>query len=140
MKDVTIKIVGKHILEKREEEQMELVTEAKMYERNGVLYFLYDESEFTGMEGTKTRLRLTKDSLRLSRSDDAGLTGEMKFEKGKRFEDKYPTPAGPMFVEILTNKFENSMTYEGTGKVSLEYNISLKGLVEGRNKLDIELI
>lgn len=140
MKDVTIKIVGKHIHDNIDEEQMELVTEAKMYERNGVLYLLYDESEFTGMEGIKTRLRLEGNSLKLSRSGKMGIDSEMRFEKGKRFENKYQTPMGPIAVEILTNEFENTMTYEGIGKLSLDYSMSLKGLTEGRSKLDIEFV
>ncbi len=140
MKDVTIKIVGKHIHDNIDEEQMELVTEAKMYERNGVLYLLYDESEFTGMEGIKTRLRLEGNSLKLSRSGKMGIDSEMRFEEGKRFENKYQTPMGPIAVEILTNEFENTMTYEGIGKLSLDYSMSLKGLTEGRSKLDIEFV
>ena len=119
---------------------MELVTEAKMYERNGVLYLLYDESEFTGMEGIKTRLRLEGNSLKLSRSGKMGIDSEMRFEEGKRFENKYQTPMGPIAVEILTNEFENTMTYEGIGKLSLDYSMSLKGLTEGRSKLDIEFV
>lgn len=47
---------------------------------------------------------------------------------------------GPVDIEILTNEFENSMTAEGTGKVSVDYSISLKGLTEGRSKLDIEFM
>ena len=54
MKDVTIKIVGKHVHDNVDEEQMELITEAQLYERNGVLYLIYEESEFTGMQGQKS--------------------------------------------------------------------------------------
>lgn len=141
LKDVTIKIVGKHIHDNVDEEQMELITEAQMYERNGILYLIYSESEFTGMEGIKTRLSLKEDSLKLSRIDkDVSVGSEMRFEKGKRFEDRYQTPMGPVAVEILTNKFENSMTTEGEGKLSVDYSISLKGLTEGRSRLDIEFM
>ena len=140
MKDVTIKIVGKHVHDNVDEEQMELITEAQLYERNGVLYLIYEESEFTGMQGVKTRLRLAPDSLKLSRSKDNGAGSEMRLEKGKRFEKRYHTPMGPVDIEILTNEFENSMTAEGTGKVSVDYSISLKGLTEGRSKLDIEFM
>ncbi len=140
MKNITIKIVGKHIHDNVEEEQMEFVTEAQMYEKNEVLYIIYDESEFTGMVGLKTRLRLEGDNLRLSRIGETGINSEMRFEKGERFEDSYDTPMGPVEIEVLTNEFFNSMTYEATGRLSVDYNISLKGLTEGRSKLDIEFI
>lgn len=140
MKDVTIKIVGKHIHDNVDEENMELITEAKMYERNGVLYLTYDESEFTGMEGVKTRLRIEKDNLKLSRIGKNDIESEMRFQKGKRFEDKYDTPMGTMEIEVLTNDFYNTMTYDEQGKISIDYTVSLRGLTEGRSKLDIEFI
>jgi hypothetical protein len=38
----------------------------------------------------------------------------MRFEKGKRFEDRYHTPMGPVALEILTNDLVNTLSYEGT--------------------------
>lgn len=140
MKDITIKIVGKHVHDNIDDEQMELITEAQMYERNGVLYLLYNESEFTGMEGIKTRLRIDGNTLKLSRTGKPGLDSEMRFEKGKRFEDRYHTPMGPVALEILTNDLVNTLSYEGTGKLSVDYSISLKGMTEGRSKLEIEIL
>ncbi len=43
-------------------------------------------------------------------------------------------------MEVLTNHVENSVTAEGTGQLDIDYHISLKGLAEGRNKLNIELM
>lgn len=140
MKEVTIKIVGKHVHDGTEDEQMELITEAQMYERNNVLYILYEESEFTGMEGIKTRLRITDNSLKLSRTGKPGLDSEMQFEKGKRFEDRYHTPMGAVAVEMLTNEFVNTLSSDGTGKLSVDYTMNLKGLTEGRSKLEIEFV
>ncbi len=140
MKDVTIKIVGKHVHDNIDEEEMELVTEAQMFERNGVLYLIYDESEISGLEGMKTRLRLDGDSLKMTRTGGGDGASEMKFEKGKRFTNQYMTPMGPVEVEILTNDLINTMTYEEQGRVFVDYSISLSGLTEGRSKLDIEFM
>ena len=38
MKDITLKIVGKHIYENVEEDQLELVTEGKLYKKDGRIY------------------------------------------------------------------------------------------------------
>lgn len=143
MKNVTIKIIGTHIHDNIEEEQLELVTEAEMFERNGILYLMYEESEFSGMEGSKTRLRIDKDQMKMSRiSKTTGQDGvtEMNFQVGKRFEDTYPTPIGVVEMEMLTNSYVNTMTYEETGYLEVDYTISLKGLSEGRSKLHIEFI
>ena len=143
MKNVTIKIIGTHIHDNIEEEQLELVTEAEMFERNGILYLMYEETEFSGMEGTKTRLRIDKDQMKMSRiGKTAGQDGvtEMNFKVGKRFEDSYPTPIGIVEMEMLTNSYKTTMTYDETGYLEVDYTVSLKGLSEGRSKLHIEFI
>ena len=140
MKNVTIKVVGKHIHDNIEEEQMELVTEAEMYERNGVLYLMYEETEFSGMEGVKTRLRLEGNTLKMSRLGQGDGISEMMFEEGKRFEDSYQTPIGIIDMEMLTNKLTSTLSYDETGSLEVDYTISLKGLTEGRSKLTISFI
>ena len=143
MKNVTLKIVGKHVHDNIEEEKLELVTEAEMFERNGILYLMYEETEFSGMEGAKTRLRIDKDNMKMSRlgsgTSQDGIT-EMFFQVGKRFEDSYPTPMGIIEVEMLTNSYKNTLTYDETGYLEVDYTISLKGLSEGRSKLQIQFI
>ena len=85
-KNITIKISGKHIHGAIEEDQLELITEAKMYEKNGILYILYDESELSGMKGISTRIRLSTDSIKLIRSTKGGKEkmSEMFFKEGSR--------------------------------------------------------
>lgn len=143
MKNVTIKIIGTHIHDNIEEEQLELVTEAELFERNGILYLMYEETEFSGMEGIKTRLRIGSDHMKMSRIGQvAGQDGvtEMNFQKGMRFEDSYPTPIGVVKMEMLTNSYINTMTYDETGYLEVDYTVSLRGLSEGRSKLHIEFI
>ena len=70
MKDVRLKIVGKHIYEDVEEDQLELVTEGKLYQRGNNIYLTYDESEFSGMEGCRTRLTLSDNVVRMTRHGD----------------------------------------------------------------------
>ena len=42
MKDITLKIVGKQIYKDVEEEQIEFVTEGKLYEKGDSLYLIYE--------------------------------------------------------------------------------------------------
>ena len=51
MKDIMLKIIGKQVTSESEEEQLEFVTEGKYYVKGDSVYLLYDESEFSGMEG-----------------------------------------------------------------------------------------
>lgn len=142
MKDIMLKIVGKQILgETQEEDQIEFVTEGKLYEKNGATYLMYEETEVSGMPGCKTSLKIKGDTIRMKRyGEGMGSDTVMEFQKGQRFEGYYDTPFGAIEMEVLTNKLENTLTPEGEGCVLIDYDISLKGLSEGRSLLSIEII
>jgi len=125
-----------------EEVQLEFVTEGQIYERGKSLYLVYEESEFSGMPGCKTKLEFSGDEIKMSRfgKEGVGIDTEIEFRKGKRYTGYYETPFGAVEMEVLTNEIENNLSAEGKGSVNIDYNISLKGLTEGRNKLNIEVM
>jgi len=49
MKEVMIKIKGRQFSRETGEDEMEFVTEGKLYRRNGAIYLLYDETELSGI-------------------------------------------------------------------------------------------
>ena len=142
MKDITLKIVGRRYAEGELEDEMEFVSDAKMYERAGARYLLYDESEFSGFPGCKTRLKLTDSSIRMRRIGDesAGFGADLIFEKGKRFTSIYETPYGSFDMEVLTTDIKTDLDPDGFGRIVLGYDVSLQGMDEGRNEIDIEIM
>jgi len=142
MKDITIKIVGRRYAEGELEDEMEFISDAKMYERAGARYLLYEESEFSGFPGCKTRLKLTDDSIKMKRygEEAAGYGTELVFEKGKRFTSIYETPFGAFDMEVLTTDISTSLTPEGYGNIVLGYDVSFEGVGEGRNEIKIEIM
>ncbi len=144
MKDIMIKIVGKQILgdDLEDEEQLELVTEGKYYEEDGIVFLSYDESGFSGMEGCTTSLMIKEDEILMKRCGEAvPLDTEIRFEKGKRFTGYYGTPFGAVEMEVLTNDVINKINKDGPkGSIDIDYHISLRGLSEGRSRLNIEII
>lgn len=141
MKDIMLKIVGIQMSYELEEIQLEFVTEGKIYKDDGTLCLVYDESEFSGMPGCKTKLEFTGDQIKMSRHGvGIGLETEIEFTKGKRYTGYYDTPFGAVEMEVLTNDIKNNLSLEGKGSVNIDYHISLKGLTEGRNKLNIEVM
>jgi uncharacterized beta-barrel protein YwiB (DUF1934 family) len=142
MKDIILKIIGKQLSYDMEEVQLEFVTEGQIYEEDKSLYLVYEESEFSGMPGCKTKLEFSGDEIKMSRlgKEGAGIDTEIEFRKGKRYTGYYETPFGAVEMEVLTNEIENNLSAEGKGSVNIDYNISLKGLTEGRNKLNIEVM
>lgn len=141
MKEIMVKIKGRQITRDSGEDTMELITEAKLYKRGEALYLLYEESELSGIPGCKTRLRLRDGKVQMKRfGEGAGIGNEIEFEKGKRYNGIYETPFGAIQMEVLTNEIESTLSEEGSGHLNIDYSISLKGLLEGRNKLNITLM
>ena len=141
MKDITLKITGKQCYDDVEEDQMEFVTEGRLYEKNGFCYLIYDESEISGLEGLKTTLRFDDKSLKMKRIGSAGPGTELYFEEGKRFSSVYETPMGPMEIEVLTRSVKNLLDKESAkGQIDIEYDVSLGGMAEGKNKLIIDVM
>ena len=141
MKDIMLKITGRQYDGDKPLDKMEFVTEGKMYERNGATYLVYDETELSGVPGCRTRLRLRDGEIQMKRfGEGAGVGTEILFEQGKRYTGYYDTPFGPIPLEVLTNYVRSSITEEGGGGIDIDYEISLKGLMEGRNTLNITLM
>lgn len=141
MKDIMIRIKGHQANDESGEDSIEFITEAKLYKRGEAMYLIYEESELSGIPGCKTRLKLKDREVQMKRFGRGSGTGsEIKFEKGKRYKGYYDTPFGPIEMEVLTNKLENTLSEQGDGYIDIDYSISLKGLLEGRNKLNITLM
>ena len=141
MKEVMVRIKSMQVSREAGSDEMEFVTEAKLYKRNGALYLLYEESEFSGMPGCRTRLRLRDDEVQMKRfGEGAGIGNELRFKKGSRYTGLYETPFGPIEMEVLTKDVASTISEEGTGQVDIDYEVSLKGLLEGRNRMNITLM
>ncbi len=142
MKKIQLKIKGRYLYgDDRMEDQMEFITEGKMYVRGDVIYLTYDESALSGMEGCRTRLKLEGGTVGMTRKGSSvGIDTELRFEKGKRYQGYYDTPYGPIEMEVLTNDLASTVTPEKGGTIAIDYSVSLKGVAENRSRLDIEVV
>lgn len=141
MKEITLKITGKQKIKDVEEDQMEFVTDGRLYEKNNSIYIMYDESEVSGMKGCTTTIKMTENSIKMRRTGDLGMNTELYFETGKRFNSVYNTPYGPMGIEVLTNYVKNDFDKEVyKGMIDVEYKISMDAVVESQNRLTIEVM
>ncbi len=142
MKDITIKIIGKRYNGETAEDEMEFISDGTMYERGGAVYYIYEESEFSGMPGCKTSLKVSDGRVRMKRigGGEGAFGAELTFEKGKRFISRYITPYGPIDMEVMTNRVDADLDPEGFGKIRLDYSICMEGMGEGRNEVDIEIM
>ena len=146
MKDIMLKITGKMVThddgEEKHEELIEFITSGQLYNRGNATFIKYEETELSGTEGCTTSLVISKDKVRMRRFGDPMRTDTvMEFRKGKRYRGMYETPFGPINMELLTNDV-TALEDAGDGKQKLyiDYNISLRGLTESRNRLELEII
>lgn len=141
MKDITIKIVGKQVYADHEEEQLEFVTDAKLYQKKDAVYIMYEETELSGMKGCMTTLKLAGETLRMKRIGQAGFNSELYFEKDQRFSSTYSTPYGPMDVEVLTRSVDIQFDMETfQGDIDIYYDVSLQGMAEGKSRIAIKVM
>ncbi len=141
MKQVLLKITGKPVLEGAEPaEPIEFVTVGRLYEQDGTVFLEYDETELSGMEGSTTRVAIGPERVSMMRSGGMiAIDTKMEFEAGKRIKGLYQTDLGPIEMELLTYSIANSLSSAG-GAVSIDYHVSLKGLGDLRNLLEIEVL
>lgn len=146
MKDIMLKITGKTVRQgegsETHEDVMEFMTAGQLYSRGTTTFIKYPETELSGMEGCTTSLIITKDKVKMRRTGSPlNVNTEMEFKKGERFYGMYETPYGPIGMELLTNDVTGLQDAgEGRQKLSIDYHISLRGFMESRNKLDIEIM
>lgn len=145
MKDIMLRIVGRQIdrFDEVSEETMEFMTEGKAYKKGNATYLVYEESQVSGLEGVKTTLRIGDDgTVRMKRFGSGVMIDTvMEFHQGRRFRSLYDTPYGSFPMEILTNSVINDLEPENiTGNLFIDYDISLKGVSEMRNLLNIEVM
>ena len=134
MKDIILKI--------KDNTGIEFTTEGRLSKRGSTTLIQYEETELSGLEGCTTSLTITPTRVRMKRGGglEAGGT-EMVYEKGRRVRGLYATPLGNVGMEIVTNDISGDfLTFGSRGKLFIDYSISLKGLFDGRKKLQIEIL
>ena len=103
-KDVIVTISGLQFAQETETEPVEIVTAGSYYKKNGKHYIIYDEV-MEGFEGsTKNIIKLTEDSLDVTKK---GVTNvHMVFEENKKNITYYNTPFGNLFIGIDAEKIQ----------------------------------
>ena len=106
-KDIIISIRGVFTDQEEENDDLELVTSGRYYEKNGKKYIVYEESEVTGFKsGTQTMLKIDGNIVTMSRNGGEGGNTYMVFETGKTHMGHYETPYGSFTVSTFTDKMK----------------------------------
>ena len=121
-KKATVYVLGKQRYTEGHEDQQELITKGMFYERNGVFYLVYKESdnESTGLGDVTTFLSIEKESVVLKRKGAVNLAQE--FKEGVLNSSIYTTCYGKIRLKVMPRWVECDLTAHG-GRISLEYDL-----------------
>ncbi|WP_326911214.1 DUF1934 domain-containing protein [Sedimentibacter sp. MB31-C6] len=139
MENVKIKIVTIQTIDDAgNEDTIELVTEAKIDKTDECFIIDYDESDITETKESKTRLKIYKDKMLMTKIGT--FSSKMEFEKGKNFQNIYSTPYGTFDLNFSTLCYEYNLNNKGKGSVYVEYKMVFGKSSKNYNKLKIDIL
>lgn len=107
-----------------EDSAIEVVTPGEFYKDKDDYFAEYNETEISGMEGTRTILRVSPEKFSLLR---VGTTNaEMQFEKNNKAITLYNTPYGVLEMKIETIDLKINIDDFG-GDILVNYNLVIAG-------------
>ena len=113
---------------------VELVTEGIVYEKEGKTYITYHESEVTGMDGTRTLIKVAPEKIVISRTGT--INSQMIFEAGKRNDSYYDTQYGGFTISIHTLAYQVACEDQAVAFHVL-YELDFNGAPTGENSLSV---
>jgi len=131
---VMVSIIGEQTDPNGEVNRLEMMSEGRVYVKDGVHYIEYDEQEEMGPGQLHTQLAVTGDMISLVRKGDH--TTHMVFVPGKKSYNTYQTPVGPMEMSIFPTLVRAEMN-DQEGEIELDYQVELGGHYVGANLLSL---
>lgn len=120
-------------------ETFEIRTQGRMTTDGERVNIQYDETEATGMMGSRTSVSFMKNEPSVvTMMREGGVSTNLVFESGKRYRCVYQTPYMPFEICVRTIKVENNLM--GLGTLSLDYVIEIRGAKAERNKLFLQIL
>ena len=136
-KNVLLSIASTQQFEGCEPEHIDLMTEAKLYERNGKYYITYDETELTGLEGTRTMVKM--DGATVSMIRTGTYPSELLFAEDQRHVGLYQTEFGALTISTHTSRLDNTIGENG-GLLEIEYTIEVDNSMVGHHRFRMTVV
>ena len=120
----------------KEQKPITLIAFGQLQERGGATYVRYEESAVTGMEGTKTTLKWTEDSLVVIRH--GRYEHRQQYERGRNSQFQYKTPYFSVPMTVFTRHLA-ILKEDKQWHVQLWYDIEMDNQDCGTNRLTIDI-
>jgi len=119
-----------------EKEKIEVVTVGEFSINGDEFIATYDETEISGMEGTKTTLKIKGDKVVLHR--EGTTSTKMEFQKGNTQVALYNTPYGMLELKTSTKELDLDVNEKG-GNISIKYHLIAGGQEPIKTNLDMKI-
>ncbi|MBS5969072.1 DUF1934 domain-containing protein [Clostridium perfringens] len=119
-----------------EKEKIEVVTVGEFSINGDEFIATYDETEISGMEGTKTTLKIKGDKVVLHR--EGTTSTKMEFQKDNTQVALYNTPYGMLELKTSTKELDLDVNEKG-GNISIKYHLIAGGQEPIRTNLDMKI-
>ena len=103
-----------------EKEKIEVVTVGEFSINGDEFIATYDETEISGMEGTKTTLKIKGNKVVLHR--EGTTSTKMEFQKNNTQVALYNTPYGMLELKTSTKELDLDVDEKG-GNISIKYHL-----------------
>ncbi|AOY54978.1 DUF1934 domain-containing protein [Clostridium perfringens] len=119
-----------------EKEKIEIVTVGEFSINGEEFIATYDETEISGMEGTKTTLKIKGDKVVLHR--EGTTSTKMEFQKDNTQVALYNTPYGMLELKTSTKELDLDVNEKG-GNISIKYHLIAGGQEPIKTNLDMKI-
>ena len=137
LKDVVISMQTVHNCDSGDDAStLDFMTDGLYTFNDKISCVTYEESEVTGLPGTRTSLLILPDQVIVDR--DGSLTSRMVFKEGEKTSFVYNTPFGETTMGVDTRKVRHSFDDRG-GTAEIEYVVNVDHAVVSRNRLSIHV-
>ena len=134
IKDVVITIRSLIDYGMDEEDRIDFSTDGVYKLDDGVAHIAYLETEVTGLQGTRTSVKILPDCVIVDRR--GGLTSRMEFREGQKNSFLYETPVGMATMNMNTRSVRHRFDPAG-GKLEIDYVLDMEHTVVSRNKFQL---
>ncbi len=120
-------------------EVMELHSVGMLRVQDGRAEISYDETEATGMAGSRTAVSFLENEPGIvSMVREGAVSTTLVFESAKRYRCVYQTPYMPFEICVRTHKVDNRLLSDGV--LILDYIIEIRGAQAERTKFFMQIL
>ena len=131
LKDVVITIRSLIDYGLDEEDTIDFSTDGVYKLEDGVAQIAYLETEVTGLQGTRTSVKVLPERIIIDRK--GSLTSRMEFTPGGKSSFLYDTPAGQATMRLNTRSVRHRFDHTG-GELEIDYVLDMEHILMSRNK------